>query len=421
VSRWRTVALALALASTAAAAEGRASEPGAAAWAFRKPIVLPDLAGRGFVEVLLDAEVYRDAAPSLVDLRIRDPDGAEVGYILRRHERAAEQHARTLPLLDLVTGTDGQTRFTLDLGATPGIHSRLRLAIAPRAKNFRVPVRIEMSADGRRWRVARAAGFIYVVEGETRAADTSVSYPASTARWVRVTVGPAAGEPLPVRGAAIVTETLTEREEEPVPATLAERTEHAASRSTVLLLDLEGRHPVDRLEVDVVDRTFHRVVTIEASDDRRQWRWVGSGAVSAIDTGRHHERQTGVTFTETSTRYLRVKVQNLDDRPLGLAAVRLAGVRRGLAFEAVPGRGYVLDYGNPRATASRYDVARAAPYLQAERLPRATLGAATRLPPPPPQPWLEVQQFLLWGAMGLAVVALGLILLRLARQIRASA
>lgn len=420
MSLWRVVALALVLAGVLGAA-GDASELTPAAWAFRKPIVLPDLANRGFVEVRLDAEVYRDAAPSLVDLRIRDADGAEVGYILRRHERAAEQRARDLPLLDLVTGTDGQTRFTLDLGATPGIHGRVRLDVAPRAKNFRVPVRIETSADGRRWRVARAAGFIYVVEGETRAADTSVSYPASTARWVRVAVGPAAGEPLPVQGAAIITETLAEREQEPVPATLAERTEDAVSRSTVLLLDLAGRHPVDRLELEVADRTFHRVVTIEASDDRHQWRWVGSGAVSAIDTKRHHERQTGVRFTETSARYLRLKIQNLDDQPLRLAAVRLAGVRRSLAFEAVPGRGYVLDYGNPRATAPRYDVTRAAPYLQGERLPRATLGAATRLPPPPPQPWLEAQQLLLWGAMALAVVVLGVMLVRLARQIRASA
>lgn len=187
------------------------------------------------------------------------------------------------------------------------------------------------------------------------------------------------------------------------------------------MTDLGVRRPVDRLDLDIADRNFYRVVLVEASDDRRQWRWVGSCALSAVDIGRIHERQTTVRVPETWARYLRLTIQNLDDRPLRVSGVAVTGVRRGLVFEAVPGQAYVLDYGNAKAPAPRYDVARAARYLSLERLPVATLAAATPLPPPPSTPWFELQPVLLWGAMALAAVALGAVLMRLARQIRPSA
>jgi len=166
------------------------------------------------------------------DLRIRDGAGAEVGYAVRRHDRGPAPRVAAVRVLDLVTLPSRETRFSLDVGRAPGVHSGVRLTIPERVKNFRVPARVETSADGRRWQVARAAGFIYVVEGESRAADTSVSYPPSTARWVRVTVGPAGGQPLPVEGAAVVFAAPVERHEETAAASIVERTEDVNRKST---------------------------------------------------------------------------------------------------------------------------------------------------------------------------------------------
>jgi hypothetical protein len=421
VTRGVALALAAVLAGVPAAALAGKGGPAPAVWKLSKPVALPALAGLGFVEIMLDADVYREAATSLADLRLRDGNGAEISYVLRRHEWTPAPRSVELRLLDLVTLPTGQTRFSLDLGQAPSVHDRVRIAVADDARNFRVPVNVETSADGRRWGVARAAGFIYAVEGETRAIDTSVTYPPSTARWMRVTVGPTQGRPLPVQGVWVVFEGRVEREEEPVPATIVERKEDAERQSTVLVLDLGGRRPVDRVELDVADRNFHRVVTIEASDDGRQWRWAGSCAISGLETGTLRERQTSARIHETWARSLRLRILNLDDRPLRVAGVRVAGVRRGLVFEAVPGQQYVLDYGNARAPAPRYDLKRALPHLAGERLPAATLGPASLLPLPPAAPWLEAQPLLLGAAMALAVLVLGLVLVRLARQFRASA
>jgi hypothetical protein len=415
VSRWAAAGL-LALAA-AAPLPVLAAPAKAEYWAYRKPIVLPAAPGR-FVEVLLDADVYGRARSSLADLRIRDGAGIEVAYVLRRHEKIHAQMERPLPLQDLGETARGEARFVLDLGRGGGRHNRVKITLAEDAKNFRVPVRVDTSRDGRQWQLVRAAGFIYDVEGESRAADTSVSYPVSTARYVRVTVAPWRGRPLPVEGATLAIEIPDERDEEVLPVTLAEQADDPAQQVSRYVVDLGSRRPVDRAELDVVERTFHRVVTIEAGEDRARWRWAGSGALSAIEVPALSDRQTSLRFAETPARSLRLTIQNLDDRPLHVAAVRAFAVRRGLVFEPEPGRSYVLDYGHPSAPAPRYDLGRALRYVESERIPAASLGPARPLEPPAPKALTERHPAVLWAAMAGAVLALGGLLLRLARRVR---
>jgi len=413
----------IALLLVALAAAPAAGDP-PEAWTTRRPIAVPAAGGRAFVEAPLDAAVYAVAAPSLADLRLRERGGPDVAYVLRRLDGHASRAEREVPLLGLVVTPSRQTRFVLDLGPRPGLHAGVTVRVADNAGSFRVPVRVETSDDARVWDVARASGFIYDVAGETRAVDTSVSYPASRARWVRVTLEPVAGALLPVRGAAVrASEVVAEREEDVVPATIVERERDGARKVSRLVLDLGGRRPLDRIELDVTDRNFYRVITVEAADDRRLWHWAGSAAVSALEGPRRPERDTKVRLPETSARYLRLTIHDQDDRPLEITGARAAGVRRTLVFEAVPGREYVLDYGNPRAVAPRYDVERTVRALGLTRLPQAALGAPIPLPPTPPRarpPWLDAQPVAMWAAMAVAVVALGALLFRLMRGVRAA-
>jgi hypothetical protein len=96
----------------------------------------------GFVEAVLDAEVYREAAPGLADIRVRDGAGTEVAYVLRRHEKARRWEERAVPLLDLHATPAGRVGFVLDLGPGAHLHGGVRIRPAPGARNFRVPVRI---------------------------------------------------------------------------------------------------------------------------------------------------------------------------------------------------------------------------------------------------------------------------------------
>jgi hypothetical protein len=416
----------------ALAAAAPAANDGTQTWTTRRAIVLPAVGMRAFVEAPLDVDVYAGAEPTLADLRVRERDGTEVAYVIQRHDRPAVRPERNLPLVDLVVTPARQTRFVLDLGPGPALHDGVRLRVGNRTGSFRVPVRVETSADGVTWNVARAAGFIYDVAGDTRAVDTTVRYPVSSARWLRVTVEPSrveqvvpagpskvALQTLPVLGATVLQrDVAVEREEDVVTATIVERERDTGRRVSRVVLDLGSRRPFDRVELDVGDRNFHRVATFEAGDDRRQWRWAGSGALSALDTPQVRERETRVHLPKTTARYVRVTIHDQDDRPLEITGARVAGPRRTLVFEALAGREYFLDYGNPRAAAPRYDIERTVRALGATRLPRATLGPPAALPPPARPRWLDAQPVAMWAAMAVAVVALGALLVRLARSVR---
>jgi hypothetical protein len=412
------VVAAVLLAGTAIAAQP--ARETSSAWAFRKPVVLPPLLQRGFVELRLDPDVYRDAQPTLADLRLRDPHGVDVGYALRRRERVAAESARDAALHQLVASPSGVVRVVLDAGPGRLPHNRVRLRIREQARNFRVPVRVETAADGRTWQPAREAGFIYRVEAETKAADTSVAYPTSTARWLRVTVGSERGRPLPLAGAALVAAAAPEREEERVPAVLVARDEETMRRTTRLVVELRSRRPVDRVELDVAERDFRRVVLVEAGDDRTTWRGIASFPISAADAGAGRERLTGARFPETTARYLRLTIQNLDEPALTVTGVRVFAVKRTLVFEATPGRAYVLHYGHPSAPAPRHDTARALAALGGGPLPQAALAGAQRGQAPAPIPWLASRSIATWTSMGMAALALGGLLWRMARAVRAS-
>jgi hypothetical protein len=417
IIRGHALAVALVLGGAAAAVAMPASES-PDAWAFRKPVVVPAVSQPTFVELRLDGDVGRDALPTLADLRLRDDTGADVSYAVRRRERLADVVTREAPMLALTATGEGAVRFMLDAGPDRRPHSRVRLSVREPVRNFRVPVRVEVADESREWRLVREAGFIYRVDGVTKTSDTSVSYPATTARWVRLTVGPERGHALPLAGAAILLGDAA-REEERVTAAIVERDVESMRRTTRVVLDLKSRRPSDRIELDIAEPAFQRVVLVEAGDDRQSWRWMGSGSVSAVDVAGIRERLTSIRFPEATARYLRVTIQNLDDEPLTVKGARVFAVKRALVFEAAPGRTYVLDYGNPAAAAPRDD-ARALPYLD-DRLPTATLGATRPVPAPPQAPWVPSQFLATWATIAMAGLALGSLGWRMARGLRTAA
>jgi hypothetical protein len=411
--RGQAIAVALVLAGAGAGAAGaKPAREALDAWAFRKPVVVPAISQPTFVELRPDADVTREAAPTLADLRLRDDTGADVPYAVRRRDRLASLVPRETTILDLVTTAEGAVRFVLDTRGDRTVHSRVRLSIREQARNFRVPVRVETADDSRAWRLVREAGFIYRVEGETKTADTAVSYPSSTARWLRLTIGPEKGRALPLAGAAVLFGDAG-REEERIAAALVERDAESMRRTTRVVLDLKSRRPADRVELDIAERSFQRVVLVEVGDDRKTWRGVGSGAISAVDGGGVRERLSSVRFSEATARYVRLTIQNLDDQPLTVTGARVFAVKRALVFEATPGRTYVLDYGNPGAPTPRED-ARALRFLD-DPLPTATLGATRPLSFARSSPWIASHSLATWATMAMAALTLGSLGWRMAR------
>ena len=189
------------------------------------------------------------------------------------------------------------------------------------------------------------------------------------------------------------------------------------ARETWLTLDLGARHqPFDAVELDMTDELFFREARVEARHEPRTpggapaWEEIGRGALYRLE----HENRRGECLRVEARgreRALRVRVRNLDDRPLQFRAVALRVPVERLLFEAERPGLYRLTYGSPDRTTPSYDLARTAGDLAAwgEGTPAAHLGAPRRLVAAQEEdrPWTERHPSLLWGGLLAVVVALG--------------
>jgi len=179
--------------------------------------------------------------------------------------------------------------------------------------------------------------------------------------------------------------------------------------------------PTSRLAVRNQQVNFYRAVSLEGSEDAQTWSPVqDAGALYSYDTPRFVGSQLSVSYPETTRRYLRLTVHNEDNPPLDIQDVEVYGFTRKLLFPAGPGGSYQLYYGNPRARAPTYDLERFLPYLETEGLPVAILEAQSDNPEfqAPRPPLSERLPWLIPLVVGVAALAVGLLLLGVVRQAR---
>jgi hypothetical protein len=129
-----------------------------------------------------------------------------------------------------------------------------------------------------------------------------------------------------------------------------------------------------------------------------------------------------------------IEIENGDDQPLPIAAVRLEMRQRKICFEAPDtssanfggthgadaGSGLALYYGDSRLAAPQYDYARlfvASRAALAAELGPERLNPNYRAPAPPLRPFTERHPELLWIALIAAICSLGIVALKAARNV----
>jgi hypothetical protein len=169
----------------------------------------------------------------------------------------------------------------------------------------------------------------------------------------------------------------------------------------------ESRQPVSEVRVEVSQPEFHRAVRVSISDDGQQWRTAGQGdvfriAIAQRDAAADEEtrERLRVRFPEVQARYWRVQIFNRNDPPLAGLKVNLFGTPRRAVFRSDPTRRYRLLFGNPRADAAQYEMARLTPVADLESAAPATLGTiAANASWVDPAPWSERHPVVLWAAI----------------------
>ena len=424
---WRVALIALAATAVLLAAFPLFAAVNETDWRYYKQATLADdFAVTGLVALELDSEVYAHASPTLGDLRVANQqDGQEQPYKLLVESGDLRRASVSANMRDL--GHTGQsTSFVLDLLSDGALHNELEIQTSSR--NFQRQVAIEGSDDGESWRTLRDDGIIFDLTIEERGfttRDTRVTYPDSTARFLRVQITDEDLEPLSIGGGVVFFARQLEPRRASLPLAIVGREDYAERKETVLLLD-GGRagFPANRIELDIPQRNFYRQVSVEGSNDLESWRGVQSNeTLYDLDTSKFVGNDLSIGFGESRFRYYRVTIANEDNPRLSVNGARASGFVRKLVFSADPGQSYRLYYGNPEASAPSYDLERIFPYLVTEGLPVAALGPHLQNPAftvvaPPERPFTERYPWLLPTAVAIAALFIGAFLASLVRQLK---
>ncbi len=425
--RFVVVAAVLTIVSTAVPAIALA-EFALADWQYAKEVQTPPVTQETLVELHPDAQLYDGSSPGLTDLRIIAEDAREAPHKLEVHRGSTEQRDVPVTIRDQGYVQGQYNTFTAALTLEEGVlHNRV--SIQTDSINFQRTVVVRTSNDEEVWAevVEAVVHDFRLKDTEVTSRNTTVRYPDSTVRFIRVRILDDGDGPLTITGARVSATQAEPRREVSWPAAITDVSRDEDQKTTHVDVDRNVQGiPADRIAVTVDDVNFNREVTLQASADGESWRTVQlQASIFAYDTPRFTGEQLGFTFPETTKRYLRIVIHDADNPPLTVTGVQVWGTQRRVLFFAQPDEEYKAFYGNADAQRPTYDIDRLLSFLDTEDLPVADLGPQTDNPmyvaPVTPRPPLtERLPWLLPVVLALAALLVGGLLLNVLRKARSA-
>lgn len=408
-------------------------------------------AGEGQACAVLDAQIFPHAAPSLTDLRIFPTQGGgrEVPYAITLSQAMTED-TQTARVLNLGGGGSHGGRIVFDLEMPERAYTGVTLNIDPAVHDFLATATVSgMNALGDEAKATALGSFtLFDLATQRLSRDTTLPLSESTFRYLHVVLSvaaaPGAGSavgftPAMVRGA----EVPPSRSAQILYTTVAETSNVTTlGRESRATFEVPVRVPVERVSFVLAPGykgNFSRDVRVSAmaeaakgaEEDRRVvLPEVVSGSILRVHTneaGREiRSEQLGVPAILGANLQqpakVEVAIENGDDEPLPIAAVRLEMRQRKLCFDVPVGAapGLALFYGDPVLVAPVYDYERL--FRPSEKPLDAGLGPEMLNPrfqprPEEERPFTERHPEVLWIALIVVICALGLVALRASRNV----
>ena len=379
---------------------------------------------RGLSDFIVTADVFGRAREDLSDLRLYDRQGREVPYGLRVLRKVNESRSVEAKEFNrAVVGNAGE--LSADLGEGAAEHNEVE--IDTNGENFRRLINLEGSDDGAQWRAIVTGAIIFRFRTNNQSIESNrVSYPVSRYRYLRVRVF---ADSMSDRAAPVINglkALMVVRQEGELVAwntgwPESRRTSHEGEPATSWTIDLGNRVPCSQLTLDVRDETFSRPYAVETADAPRTVLGVASGEL----TRPLGKKITPVVITfdenrEVFASKLRLIVTDYGNSSLSIEFIKPAAAARQIVFDtsgsvSAPLRLY---FGNPKASAPRYDFEKNLPALLKSPPVRYDLGAVQPNPvfEPQPEPLTERLPWLIYLVLGASSIALAAILISLARR-----
>lgn len=380
-------------------------------WKYSREIQAGSVAERRLVSVAIPLEIFQHAQGSLDDLRVIDNDGNQVPFILRLPPGAPVEITRPATVRENIFSKGEYSQIVLDIGPDVAYHNTVSFGTT--GPDYVVSAEVATSTNDADWQTITAPVQLFRFEQNSSEFLQAIRYPESNARYIRLRI--LGGE----QPFSILHPQIQYREaslEEPSSIAVAFTPNVSAQAGgSEWSLDLGSNGaPVLDVRFQTKEPEFRRRIQIDDSPDRTYW-YTCSGEIYRLKrNGQEFERLSiPVPAAESSVRYWRITVFNGDDRPLEALQPTLCMAPRRVVFWQDPGKTYVLLYGQFRAASPVYD-------LRA-RTDIRLLSSAVLVPLGPedlntayvpPIAWTERHEFLMWGALVLALLILGLTAIR---------
>ncbi|HEX3438600.1 MAG TPA: DUF3999 family protein [Pseudacidobacterium sp.] len=370
----------------------------------------------------LDVTAFAHASAGLADLRLYH-DEQETPYALHVSTPLSTEHA----VLQLVNLGSRNGNVAFDAEMPPGSYSTIQLGIE--RKDFIASVDVAGSQTQSASDATHLGSFtVFDLTGQRLGRSMVLHLPVSDFRYLHFTVGSPV-KPEDVTGVSVEREPLETSEY----LTVAESKQIAQQgRSSVIEFSVPANIPVDRVAFVPAESAsnFSRSVSVEITPEQgskihlQTMNYSGEiRRVHGMHSGRRIDDErlavdinsAGVPGASKWT----VKIDNGDDLPLALAAVRLQMQKQDICFDATPDKNYMLYYGDAALSTPQYDYATL--FQPDKDAAQATLGPEQDNPQykerADTRPFTERHPALLWIALVLAVVVLGGVALRSAKRV----
>jgi hypothetical protein len=360
--------------------------------------------------LVVDATTWSRARLDLGDLRLfRGEEQVPYALVTKRAEKRTEQAGARLLNKGVV---NGQTEFVLEAPVPEYDEIRLRLD----ARDFVAHATVEGADDLRAPAWTKLGSFtLYDFTREGLGSSSAVRLPSATFRYLRVRI---AGPVKPEEVREAVFDDRQEQREAWTALDIRPEIRHQG-RETVVRWQQPANVPLERVTLETEDVNFQRSVVLGIADGQR----LQTGGVRRVKMTRAgREIDTAELSLRTSLQraepqLLELVVDNGDNPPLRLAAVRLEMLERRLYFVPLGSGSLSLYFGDARLTAPEYDFAKL--FREEPDAVAATLGAlqanASYAGRPDDRPWSERQPALLWTALLLAIAGLAVVAWRALR------
>lgn len=402
-----------------------AASPDIRYFRYERPLSAP-AARAGQTCVVLDGSLFAHATPQLADLRLHRGQ-TETPYVVRNASPVEQQQATIQPLN--LGSRNGQTLFD---AVMPDVrYSDIDLNLT--GKDFIATVTVFGSeTQGSGGETKLGSYTIFDLTGQKLGRSTILHLPESDFRYLHFRI---AGPLTPQSITGLSVERLPQSKTQYVTVGESSHVTQNGHESS-LLFTVPANVPVDRIEfVPAAEpANFSRGVTVRAepiqaapttTDSAPPEPLVASGNLLRLhgihDSHRIDEEHLAIEAPwanfGTASKWT-ITIDNGDDPPLRLQDVRVQMIQRQLCFDAAAGAAYTLFYGDPALQAPRYDYATL--FALDRNAAPATLGTEENNPvyqPRPDQrPFTDKHPGLLWTALVLVVLVLGIVAVRTAKQ-----